>query len=358
MRIVKTACQAVAMCLALAPVPRLMAHDPGLSVAQLTTDRDGALLEMSMNPGDASAILQTHAGERARLMRWFLDGVELFGDARPLPESGAAVDVTDSAVTYRVRLSGAAAKSLEIALPLLRDLPPGHRQYLTLRDASGAVLATRLLSAQRYVARVDVTGAGERKLSAPAMIWQGVIHIVAGYDHLAFVAVLFLGVLIQTGRGPASAGLLIRRAALVITAFTLAHSFTLGLAAMNYISLPAVPVEAAIAASVVAAALMNLYSAFSRDRFLIAFAFGLIHGFGFAGALQELSPMADSLSWVLVALFNVGVELGQIAVLVVGGPILYLAMRYARREIAARLTSACIGCLGAVWFVQRLAGAW
>ena len=137
--------------------------------------------------------------------------------------------------------------------------------------------------------------------SVPAYLTLGISHIFAGWDHLALVAGLLLLVPV-------------RRIWLVITSFTLAHSITLGFAAMNVISLPGRPVEILIALSIVWLA----YEAVQKQRpkkqdvYWLSFAFGLLHGFGFAGVLSELGLPAQAEVQALL-LFNIGIELGQIA---------------------------------------------
>ena len=120
----------------------------------------------------------------------------------------------------------------------------------------------------------------------------------------------------------------------VVTAFTVAHSITLSLAALGVISLPSRLVESAIAASVVLAALNNVCPVVYGGRWIIAFCFGLIHGFGFASVLTDLGLPQDSLLLALVA-FNLGVELGQLAIVAVFLPIAY-ALRGRRASIRGR----------------------
>jgi hypothetical protein len=139
----------------------------------------------------------------------------------------------------------------------------------------------------------------------------------------------------------------------VVTAFTVAHSITLSLAALGVISLPSRLVESAIAASVVLAALNNVRPVVYRGRWLIAFAFGLIHGFGFASVLADLGLPQDSLLLALVA-FNVGVELGQLAIVAVFLPIAY-ALRETRlyRRVVLVGGSLLVTAIAAVWLVER-----
>ena len=139
----------------------------------------------------------------------------------------------------------------------------------------------------------------------------------------------------------------------VVTAFTVAHSITLSLAALGVISLPSRLTESAIAASVVLAALNNVHPVVYGGRWIIAFAFGLIHGFGFASVLTDLGLPQGSLLLALVA-FNLGVELGQLAIVAVFLPVAY-ALRDTRLYRLGILIggSLLVAAIAAVWLIER-----
>jgi len=176
----------------------------------------------------------------------------------------------------------------------------------------------------------------------------GVEHILAGWDHLAFVTALMLIV--------AGWRMLLK----TITAFTLAHSITLGLATFGYVSLPPPPVEALIALSILLVAGEAVHLRYgkqtlaSRWPWVVAFAFGLLHGFGFAGALKEIGlPQVD----VPVALlfFNVGVELGQLLFISALLGLLSLVRRWVTLpKYASVLAAYGIGTLATFWLLQRI----
>jgi hydrogenase/urease accessory protein HupE len=163
---------------------------------------------------------------------------------------------------------------------------------------------------------------GSRARLARRFVGLGVHHILSGLDHLLFVVGL---VMLVRGR---------RRLLLTITAFTLAHSLTLALSVLGVVRLPAAPVEAAIALSILLVAVEIARGGASLGRrapWLLAFAFGLLHGFGFAGALSRIGvPRAEL--WVSLGAFNVGVELGQLAVVAAA-----LVLRRLARLIGPRL---------------------
>jgi hypothetical protein len=179
--------------------------------------------------------------------------------------------------------------------------------------------------------------------SAWAWLSLGVEHVLGGLDHLAFVLSLLLVV------GTTA----VRRLAATITAFTLAHSITLALAATGTLVLAAAPVEATIAASVVLVAREATHQRPTLTRRLpwaVAFAFGLVHGLGFAGALTSWGLPSDGVGWNLLW-FNVGIELGQLAVV---SAVVIVARLVGRRLAPLRPAAAyALGGLGAWWLIER-----
>lgn len=179
----------------------------------------------------------------------------------------------------------------------------------------------------------------------------GVEHILKGWDHLLFVIALVL--LLREWR----------RAVMAATAFTVAHSITLAGASLGWMAMPQRPVEVLIALSIVflaveiAKADPERPSLAVRLPWVVAFLFGLLHGFGFAGALAEIGLPDDALVPALVA-FNLGVEAGQLLVVTVTLAVIAALSRLAatRLEAALRLGSYAIGMTGAYWLVERLAG--
>ena len=187
---------------------------------------------------------------------------------------------------------------------------------------------------------------------------EGVWHIWIGYDHILFLLSLLLpAVLLRAARHWLPVARF--RDAFwdvfkIVTSFTVAHSITLSLAALGVISLPSRLVESAIAASVVLAALNNLLPVVSGRRWVVAFAFGLIHGFGFASVLAELGLPRDALVLALVG-FNLGVEAGQLAIVAVFLPVIFWLRNTAlyRRGILVG-GSMLIMLLALVWLAERV----
>jgi hypothetical protein len=197
--------------------------------------------------------------------------------------------------------------------------------------------------------------------SALLLVRQGVAHILSGLDHVLFLLALLLPSVLRR-QDPGAPNIRQIRNVLgdvvrVVTAFTVAHSLTLGLAALGLVSLSAEVIEPAIAASVAIAALDNLWPVFGSERWSIAFALGLLHGLGFSSALSDLGLAGPALLRGLLA-FNFGVELGQLAIVLVFVPLAFL-LRNARfyRFVVLRGGSLAIAALSLLWFYERVVGS-
>ncbi len=169
----------------------------------------------------------------------------------------------------------------------------------------------------------------------------GVEHIFLGYDHICFL----LALVIVGGR--------LMNLVKIVTAFTVAHSITLILAALEVVVLPGRLVEAGIALSIVYVAVENFWLHRTDYRWVLSFAFGLVHGFGFANVLQELGLPTEGLVASLLA-FNVGVEVGQLCIVAVLFPLTLLAARSAYQRQVVRGVSTVILLLGLGWLAERV----
>jgi hypothetical protein len=249
---------------------------------------------------------------------------------------------------------GGALKRLSIDYRVLNEEDPSHRGLLTLR-AHGEV-QTAVLDA--------ASGKRPFELDHPSpwsafieYLHAGIWHIWTGIDHLLFLLSLLLpAVLVRRNdrwEAVPMAAPAFRNIVKVVTAFTLAHSMTLSLAAFEIIRLPARLTESVIAASIIVAALNNIYPRVTEGRWRIAFAFGLLHGFGFASVLSDMGLPQGARLVALVA-FNLGVEVGQLAVVLAVMPIAYLLRATALyRRALMPWGSSAIAALALVWLVQR-----
>lgn len=238
---------------------------------------------------------------------------------------------------------GTAADDYTLAFTLFREVDPTHRALVTL---------TQMETASVGVITIDnpqLSFSGTQGLPPVEMLVEGVHHILSGFDHLLFLMLLVLPAIAATG---------LRQRLLhlggIVTAFTAAHSVTLALAATGVVALPAGPVEIAIAASIVVAGLVNVLRPGHRIGWKLAAGFGLLHGFGFAGALREIGLGGEALAWQLLA-FNAGVELGQLAVVALALPLLVLLATWRRyRDVLVPVLSAAGAGMGVLWVAARL----
>ncbi len=245
-------------------------------------------------------------------------------------------------------------ESFDIRYGLLFDLDPQHRGLV--RVDSGGDTLTAVLSPARNTWRVEL-GAPNRGYQLLTYVGEGVWHIWIGFDHVLFLLTLLLPAVLrrQFGRWQPVQDF---RGALVevvriVTAFTVAHSITLSLAALGVIALPSRLIESAIALSVVIAALNNLHPVITARLWLVAFAFGLVHGVGFANVLADLGLAKGALVLSLFG-FNLGVEVGQLVIVAAFLPLAY-TVRSSRLypQVAVRLGSLAIVAVASLWFVER-----
>jgi hypothetical protein len=246
---------------------------------------------------------------------------------------------------------------LSVHYTLLFDLDPNHRGLLDVRAAD--VSQAFVLADASRTATLNL-GTPDRLAQFRAFLDEGIWHIWKGYDHILFLLTLLLPavVLYRNGRWQPRESL--RDALLdvltVVTAFTVAHSLTLTLAVNGLVSLPSRWVESGIALTVLLGALNNLFPLVRERRWAVAFAFGLIHGLGFASVLADLGLKGWNLALALVG-FNAGVEVGQLAIVLTFIPIAYglRATRFYRRAFMPGGALA-IGCMAVYWLTLRVAG--
>ncbi|MEO7412846.1 MAG: HupE/UreJ family protein [Opitutaceae bacterium] len=347
---------------------RLFAHDPGLSSAHVVRTDSRLEVRLTFAWSDLSPLtektaaserpaageLESLGGELSRAGDRFVD---VYSDntrqsaAIPVVSPGAA---SANEVIVSLEWPRVAAGPLRIEFPILGKMAFGHRMVLTLDEATDAAAlldsrhATFALTA---VTSVPVSSSPSVVASEPprsswmSFLGLGLEHILTGFDHLCFLfALLLVAVKAKEVIG-------------VVTAFTVAHSLTLAAAATGLVSLSPKLVEPLIAASIVYIGVENLFLRRPpRHRMALVFGFGLVHGLGFATALAERLPGVTGFAIVppLVG-FNLGVELGQLAVAALLIPLLHFVR--ARFTQAARLQPAfslVIAVAGIVWFCQRV----
>lgn len=288
--------------------------------------------------------------------------LELTGDGAPCVAKGdwappRLVAHTDGTylVAERDYLCPVAPVDLGVKYTLFFERDPQHRGVVRVegRTATHAFVLSK--DDRARTVRLDDPAANGRAFVA--MVRVGLVHIAEGTDHLAFLfALLFPAVLVRRGRRwePSSRARPVFVDVLrVVTAFTVAHSVTLAMSALGWVRLPSRLVESAIAASVVLAASNNVRPWLRDARWTMAFSLGLMHGFGFSATLEDLALARGTLLASLFG-FNVGVELGQLAVVAVFLPIAFAARktRFYRSGVLV-FGSIVILVIALVWLVER-----
>jgi HupE / UreJ protein len=320
--------------------------------------RDGELAVGLDHDGDGKVTWGELRASQTALQTYVSEHLHLFGPQTCTMEVGPVQvneRVDGSYLWLPISASCASVpKHLSIKYRVLDAEDPSHRGLLTL-SANGATQTAVLGGASAM--RMFELDHPAPWLAFIEYLHAGIWHIWSGIDHLLFLVSLLLpAVLVRRERqweavpiaAPAFANIV-----KVVTAFTLAHSITLSLAAFDIIRLPGRLTESVIAASIIVAALNNVFPHVTEGRWRIAFAFGLLHGFGFASVLAEMGLPQGARLISLVA-FNLGVETGQLAVVLAVMPLAYLlrATTFYRRGVMPWGSSAIAG-LALVWFLQR-----
>ncbi|MBL4826772.1 MAG: HupE/UreJ family protein [Spongiibacteraceae bacterium] len=338
-------------------------HDTGLVSVALTLDNDTPttlsteldVLDLALAVGldnNADGKIQWHEYEYHRN-----DIFQYINTAVTLSVQGKACTMTPTPSASGVRKGSTTVIVTEFSLscPITSDTLVINQQLLTNIDPSARVLLS--LSGSGADSSM-VLEPGETRInivhtqlipSISTFIRQGFHHLIIGYDHMAFLLLLLLPVAREGNfrqRFLAITG--------IVTTFTLAHSVTLSLSTTGLLTLPTKPVEVIIAASIVFTGLVNLLKPQHRMGWLLAYAFGLVHGFGFASALSELQ-ITQSLRVLNLAAFNIGVELGQLAVIAVILPVIaVLGSKVHYSCYVVRSLSVVIAGIGGFWLAERL----
>jgi hypothetical protein len=275
------------------------------------------------------------------------------GAACRLDPAGQRVAERDSGQYLEVRFHadcGAAPRQLEVDYRLLFDTDPRHLGLMTLQVGGQIRAAVFTAQSPRQTFTLREPSLWEH---AAADLRSGVWHIWTGFDHLLFLLCLLLPSVLHKGAPGLGARAVVVEVLGVVTAFTLAHSITLSLAALRVLTLPVRFTESVIALSVLVAAVLNIRPVPPIRRWQATFGFGLIHGFGFASALTDLAVSGPSLAATLAA-FNLGVEIGQLALVCVALPLAYFCARHIWYErMIVKAGSAAAGLVALLWFAER-----
>jgi hypothetical protein len=330
-----------------------LAHKPSDAHVMLDVDGDRITGRVEISVRDLDAALAIDDGDgtltwgeltaaEPRLTAYLASRLTIDGCALAYANP-ALVDLSDGTY-WSVPLTatcGTEASALALRYALLFDIDAQHRglvhvgeQTIVVRDATPVTITL---------------GATTSTLS---FVREGVWHIWIGLDHILFLLCLLLPAVFPRAGEPHTLRAVSRDVFQVVTAFTLAHSITLVISAVGLVTLPSRIVETAIALSVVAAAVNNLVRLIDA-RWAVAFALGLLHGFGFSSVLVDLGLPSGQLVGALLG-FNLGVELGQAAIVLVTLPLLYMIRStFAYRALVLGGSTAA-ALLASFWTYQRL----
>jgi hydrogenase/urease accessory protein HupE len=313
-----------------------MAHQVGLSRGEYHLEGNELRVEVVF----AKAELE----QDAELQEAIVPAIEVRSPSGSCPgERKGTEPVEQDGIALRaVYRCSTTPEKVDIHLAFFPRLSHGHRHLATV--ASGANLEYLVAFESQPDLALAAGEHAERGTLAIAgsLFLLGIEHILTGYDHLLFL----FGLILVGGR--------IRSLFVVITAFTVAHSITLALGALDVWAPSPSIVEPAIALSIVYVGVENWFVADAHKRWMITFPFGLIHGFGFAGVLKEISLPHEQIP-IALAMFNLGVEAGQIGVLALLLPgLLWLRQRAWFRDRGVKIASTAIALAGLGWFIERV----
>jgi hypothetical protein len=353
------------------------AHQSGNSYLRITGSQEGVKVQIDFAVRDLNSLLQIPPEQQKEIRRHELEEMRdrlaaLIGESLVLEVDGDPLKLTFQSQEVTVYNDGlyvrqthtapgwsASAAYLLVRYGFFNEEEKVARAFMKL--VSGSLESSAVLDPRHAVQRLPL-----REIALTEALWtyarEGALHIWGGLDHLLFLLCLLLPGLslassrslsAYASRGMHAVGVY---AIKVVTAFTLAHSITLAAAAMDLIMLPDRLIESAIAASIMVSALLNLRGGEGKQAWKLALGFGLIHGMGFANGLRELGLSSSHFIETLIA-FNLGVEFGQMAVVLLVGLLLWPVLHNAQwvRKIQ-RWGSLAILLMASVWLVERLLG--
>ncbi len=254
-------------------------------------------------------------------------------------------------------------ESVEVSYDFLfSDIDPRHQGFALIESNT----RTGVSDNESHVSLIFEAGDGPKTLwlnGEPVgqvivqFLEHGVWHIWLGFDHVLFLITLLISsvMVIRGGKWVPAEGLResLRKTVIIVTVFTVAHTITLGLAVFDVVTLPIVLVEAVIALSIAVVALGNLFPKLHAQSWKVVFVFGLFHGFGFANVLAPLG-LDPARKAIGLASFNIGVELGQLAIVLVVFPIFYAVRRLAAyRIIVMQIGAVFLIAISLFWFIER-----
>ncbi|HRH45851.1 MAG TPA: HupE/UreJ family protein [Pyrinomonadaceae bacterium] len=327
-------------CFAFIFFAKIFAHDAGMSSINIEFSNQTLTISSEYSMREIEKIVPLD--DQKALADLGLHSIILKVDGKIINASDSKYGFNDGhTFAFQQIFHGIQGEKVELQSLLISKLNPGHNQFLYVRRADEKTTVKEILTAENSSVTIDFEKL-EPNNSFKRFLPLGVEHILFGYDHLLFLFALLLTV--------KSFG----EIAKIVTSFTVAHSITLSLATLNIINVSPAIVEPLIALSIVFVGLENLFKREQNGRWVLTYVFGLIHGFGFASALQEIGIGAGVGVAIPLLSFNLGVEIGQIAVVLVLLPILWKLHKssfYHSRFVP--IGSVVVALAGIYWLIER-----
>lgn len=339
-------------------------NDSKLSLNITATDIDGqALFQMDDlewvlgidDNRDKEVTWQEFRTHIPSIQQQFIDSIQITRNTAKCQFNSALTDIKQIADRTYAEFSlqspcPSTDSQLTVEANYLTIVDPQHQLFLSLNN-DGKTTSTLLTRSNK-----KLIIAGDIKLfdSIKAFVREGIWHIFTGYDHILFIMTLIFaslfGIPVEQQKNS------IKNLLLMISSFTIAHSVTLIASALDWIRIPSQWVESAIAATVIFAALNVRMRWVAEKLWALTFSFGLIHGMGFANALRELSIPEQNFISSLVS-FNIGVEIGQLVLVGISLPLLFLLAKnsFKWQQQSIKFATALIACFGIIWFIERVA---
>ncbi|MBF9030986.1 HupE/UreJ family protein [Rhodobacterales bacterium HKCCE3408] len=340
---------------------RIEARLPDLDgLIGLDADGDGETTREEFT-ARADAVLQAFEG-RLSIQSGGADHPVVFGDYEFLQTPQGIF----AQLNFTVPTLGPPPEAVDVTyFSPFQDSDPSHLGYGLIENNAN----TGVTDNESHIAVIFEAGDETQRLSLvgdPAwsifgeFVIHGIWHIWKGFDHVVFLVALLLPAVLsaESGRWQPLAEFrpALKNVLKIVTAFTLSHSVTLTLAGLGIVTLPVPLVEAVIALSIVVVAVMNMFPRTHAYTIAVVLIFGLFHGFGFANVLAPLG-VQPSAKVIGLAAFNIGVEIGQVAIVVVLFPLLFALRRLSVYPfVAIRMASVVFILLATVWFVERSSG--
>ncbi|MCB1022887.1 MAG: HupE/UreJ family protein [Acidobacteria bacterium] len=317
----------------------LSAHDLGVSSLNLEIVDGKLVVYSSYAKADLGSFAARTSPEDLKAFTANAIKIEVDGKPLDLLENEVFIDAADG-LNLRHSFGEVAGKEIRVTSFLPSMLSSNHVQILKL-IRNNKEISRQFLTGEKNEFVFDLND-----IQTPTTFGQfltlGIKHITFGLDHLLFLFALLL-VVTQ-----------FREIAKIATFFTIAHSITLALVVLNVISIPSFLVEPVIALSIIYVGLENIFKPDQKRRWLVAYIFGLVHGLGFASILTEIGIGKGMAAVIPLFSFNLGVELGQFAIILLVLPFLWKLQKQAYyKTIFVPICSILIALAGLYWFVER-----